>query len=253
MFCSNCGNYCANMKFCPMCGTKVLEVEEARKEQVDSYEIPYRSMYVPDAHADIHIAKSFLTITKKGFFKKTVTQIPYEKLKRVKYCRNESLRDSIIFYWNDNAVSGGSKENTLTLNVGNSLGGLLEYPSFPEKFQIFYMCKVLAPHVELEISFLQQHDLSLERFSYIDNIDDYYRRFSPLFNRAVSAIMREHRLSKRDASNLIDTLFIKYLQEVYRADPLLAVRDYHRIRGEIHRLYKEDQRKSIEYAQSFRS
>ena len=70
MFCSNCGNYCANMKFCPMCGTKVLEVEEAKKEQEDSYEIPYRSTYVSPASVHLDITKSFLAITKKVFFKK---------------------------------------------------------------------------------------------------------------------------------------------------------------------------------------
>ena len=252
MFCSNCGNYCANMKFCPMCGTKVLEVEEAKKEQEDSYEIPYRSTYVSPASVHLDITKSFLAITKKVFFRKIVTKIPYEKLKRVKYCRNELLRDSIVFYWNDTDASGCIKENTVTLNVGGSLRGCLEYPAFPEKFQIFYMCKVLAAHAELEISFAEQNDLLLERFSYIENLDDYYSRFSPLFNQAVTAIMREHGLSERDASYLIDTLFMKHLQELYQSDPLLAVRDYHRIRGEINRVYEERRRKDIEDAQSRR-
>ena len=247
MFCPNCGNDCADMKFCPICGTKVPQVEAAQKEQEDSYEIPYQNMYVSDARAHMNIAKSFVSITKKGFFKKIETQIPYEKLRRVRYCRNELLRDSISFYWDDMAVSGSGKENVITLDLGGSVG-FTEFPPFPEKFQIFYMFKVLAPHVELETCFAEQTDLILKRFSHVDNMDDYYHRFSPLFNQAVAAIMKEHGLSRIDAKDVIDALFIKHLKELYASDPLLAVRDYHRIREEIHRINEEDKQKSIERA-----
>lgn len=247
MFCSNCGNYCANMKFCPMCGTKVLGIEVAKKEQEDSYEIPYKSMYIPDARAHIHIAKSFVSITQKGFFKKTETQIPYEKLRRVRYCRNELLHDSISFYWDDIATSGCGKENEITLNLGGSVG-FTEFPPFPVKVQIFYMFKVLAPQVELETSLAEQTDLILKRFSHVDNMDDYYYRFSPLFNQAVSAIMKEYGLSRIDAKDVIDALFIKHLEELYASDPLLAVRDYHRIKAEQHRIIEEEKQKSIERA-----
>ena len=251
MFCPNCGNDCTTMKFCPMCGTKVPEVETVKKEQEDSYEIPYQNMYVSDARAHMNIAKSFVSITKKGFFKKIETQIPYEKLRRVRYHRNELLRDSISFYWDDMAVTDSGKENVITLDFGGS-EGFFEYPSFPDKLQIFYMFKVLAPHVELETSFAEQHNLILERFSYIDNLDDYYSRFSPLRNQAVSAIMKEHGLLKKDAKDLIDTLFIKHLKELYQSDPLLAVRDYHRIRAEIHRICEERKRERIENAQAWK-
>jgi len=247
MFCPNCGNDCADMKFCPMCGTKIPQVEAVKKEQEDSYEIPYREMYISDARAHMHIARSFVSITKQGFFKKVETQIPYEKLRRVRYCRNELLRDSISFYWDDMAVTDSGKENVITLDFGGS-EGFFEYPSFPEKFQIFYMFKVLAPHAELETSFAEQHSLILERFSYIDNLDDYYHRFSPLRNQAVFAIMKEHGLPKKDAKDLIDTLFIKHLKELYQSEPLLALRDYHLIRAEIHRINEEDKQKSIERA-----
>lgn len=251
MFCPNCGNNCADMKFCPICGTKVPEVEPAKKEQEDSYEIPYQNMYIPDAFAHMHIAKSKVSITKKGIFRKVVTEIPYEKLRRVRYCRNELLRDSISFYWDDMAVSGSGKENVITLELGGS-EGVLEYPTIADKFQIFYMFKLLAPHVELETSFDKQHTLLLERFSYIDNLDDYYSRFSPLRNQAVSAIVKEHQLSKEDARNLIDTLFINHLKELYQSDPLLAVRDYHRIEAEVHCIYEERKRRRIEDAQAWR-
>ena len=251
MFCPNCGNDCADMKFCPMCGTKVPEMETAKKEQEDSYEIPYREMYIPAARAHIHIAKSFVSITKQGFFKKIETQIPYEKLRRVRYHRNESLFDSISFYWDDIAASGSGNENVIALNLGGSVG-LTEFPPFAVKFQIFYMFKVLAPHVELETSFAEQHSLTLERFLYIDDLDDYYRRFSPLFNQAVSAIMKEHGLSSIDARDLVDTLFIEHLKELYQSDPLLAVRDYHRIQAEQHRISEEYKQKCIEDAQAWR-
>ena len=251
MFCPNCGNDCADMKFCPMCGTKVPEMETAKKEQEDSYEIPYKSMYISAARAHMHIAKSFVSITKQGFFKKIETQIPYEKLRKVRYCRNESLFDSISFYWDDMAESGSGKENVITLDLGCSVG-FSEFPLFATKFQIFYMFKVLAPHVELETSFAEQHSLILERFSYIDNLDDYYHRFSPLFNQAVSAIMKEHGLSRIDARDLVDTLFIEHLKGLYQSDPLLAVRDYHRIRAEIHRIHEEEKRESIERGQAWK-
>lgn len=245
MFCPNCGYDCATMKFCPMCGTKVPQVEVAKKEQEDSYEIPYKDMYIPDARAYLSIAKSFVSITKRGFLKKNETQIPYEKLRRVKYCRNELLRNSISFYWDDTAVSGSGKENEITLNLGGSVG-ITDFSPFEVKFQIFYMFKVLAPHVELETSFAEQNDLLLKRFSHIENMDDYYLRFSPLFNQAVSAIMKEYRLSKVDAKNVIEALFIKHLNELYASDPLLAVRDYHRIKAEQHRVFREHDRKRIE-------
>lgn len=271
MFCPNCGNNCADANFCPKCGTKLPQkVEQPVEESLgqtcprcggillgdkscalcgaqleqdviveeDSYEIPYKSMYIPAARAHIHIAKSFVSITKKGFFKKSETQIPYEKLRRVRYCRNELLRDSISFYWDDMAASGSDEENVITLNLGGN-EGLLEYPTFAVKFQIFYMFKLLAPHVELETSFAEQNDLVLERFSHIDDLDDYYSRFSPLINQAVSAIMKDHALPKNDARDLIDTLFIKQLKELYQSEPLLAVRDYHRIKAEQHREYEE--------------
>lgn len=251
MFCPNCGNDCADMKFCPMCGTKVPEMETAKKEQEDSYEIPYREMYIPAARAHMHITKSLVSITKKGFFKKDETQIPYEKLRKVRYCRNELLRNSISFYWDDMAASDSGKESVITLDLGGSVG-FTEFPPFAVKFQIFYMFKVLAPHVELETSFAEQNDLILRRFSHADNVDDYYYRFSPLFNQAVSAIMREHGLSKIDAKDVIDALFIKHLNELYASDPLLAVRDYHRIKAEQHRISEEYKQKCIEDAQAWR-
>lgn len=251
MFCPNCGNDCADMKFCPICGTKIPQVEAVKKEQEDSYEIPYESMYISDARAHMHIAKSFVSITKQGFFKKIVTQIPYGKLRRVRYCRNELLRDSISFYWDDMVVSGNSRENVIVLDCGGS-EGLLEFPSFRSKFQIFYMFKVLAPHVVLETSFDEQHTLILERFSYINDLDDYYSRFSPLRNQAVSAIMKEHGLPKNDAQKLIDTLFIKHQKELYQSDPLLAVRDYHRIDAELNRICEERKRERIENAQAWK-
>lgn len=287
MFCPNCGKDCGSAKFCTGCGTKIEEnaghsgawsvgqpcphcggtkldgdhcafcgaqlVVAGSEENVcqeDSYEIPYRKFYVLAAGVHMHIAKEFVTITKKVFFSKNVIRIPYNRLKEVVFCRDELTHGSITFRWCEGAVSDSnlvesSQLEEYTLKLGSGEQCTLY-------FHVFHLFRILAPEARFTTQVPLVDQRRLQEYGSIMNLDEYFIRFTPYRKRAVSAIKGEQAISDYEAKELVNALFNQKQNELYAADPSLAARDYNRRMKEINRIFEEEDRERLERAQRWR-
>ena len=237
MACPHCGGTKLEGIYCAFCGAQLIaDLQSTETEEEDSYELPFRKYRA--VWASIHIAKEELVVEKDGFLKKKVYRIPYNQLTSVVFARNENLYGTMTFYWNNGVHAGSNVRNTP--NIGSVTVSLGFDDNCAYYYHVFYIIKLLAPaSVDFSTHFANADKECLERFSHCTDLDDYFKRFNPYRERAISAFSREKAIPQKDARALIDALFNERQKELYEAEPSLAARDYNRMIKERHRIFEE--------------
>ena len=267
MFCHNCGKNCGDELFCSACGTKIVRTVERittepmeqpcsccggtetegdhcascsqqfsgdaqlgdQKEQ-DLYQIPY------DAYGTasnlVKLTKEFLIVHSKPLFqKKVIAKISYDQLVKVIYSRDKNDLRRMHFYWNDN---GAEKQISIMFPTWYN------EVCYEELFHLFMVIKVLVPSSVTFIVDIPSSDAQNVDF------DSYFAQFAPYRRRAIDTLVREYAFSKEIATPMVNSEFERRQQEIYAANPSLAIRDLNLVVAERHRFYEEEERKRLE-------
>lgn len=257
--CPHCGGTQMDGDKCAFCGALLVttqnadppqaenadssQTENAASSQTDCLEIPYRTFELPEGKVDMHLAKEFVTLTKKGLFTRNVTKILYSQLDEIVFSNDHFTRGTITFRWHDDSTSS---QNAFALEVGKDRRAAYYY-------HIFHIFRVLAPQAKLETNFSPIEESWIRKYSADIDLDAYFDRFNPHREKARDAIIREYALQEFEAKRLVGALFNKKQSERYASDPLLAVIDYNHMVQEQHRVYEEEVREIDENRSHWRS
>lgn len=266
MFCPNCGNNCGDAKFCVKCGTKVLQEPVTPVVQVPNTSCPHcggtitsgskcsfcgKSISGQDSmsgattsvpaeipYGTYNGVKSALSLFEKHlaieqipfFLKKTVTNVPYNKLTKVLLYQAtpNSRLGLMLFRWEENKDLPIPK-NPFTDKFSVTVPVESEYIFY----HIFYALKTVAPNAT-SFQFLRP-EMKVEKVKQIVsqyNIDQYFDEFAPDRAKAISALCTKAGFAEPVSKGLIDWVFDMRQYAIYSAEPKAAIRDLHLVVAE---------------------
>jgi len=230
MFCPNCGNDCATMKFCPMCGTKLPQKsEEVQAAERRVWEIPAGVYKTFGGY--IALGPTWMEIHKKKSLnsKDHTIKFPYTQLTGVSYGRNHGLDGGFAAVrWE------GNRDLPMPKNFGEALWDATSIQTDSLNDLLFYhICCFLYTFVnpssgDAPVYALECYD---DLPSTGQDLSSYYENYNPYRDKAIAALRENTYMTRKEATRLIDAYFDKKQKAEYAEDATAALRDLNIILG----------------------
>ncbi len=243
MFCPNCGNDCADMKFCPMCGTKLPKKgEEGQVSEQRVWGIPdgvYKAF-----GGYIALGPTWMEIHKKKNLKAKnhTVRFPYTQLTGVSYGRNNGLEGGFAAVrWE------GNRDLPIPKDFGEALWDATSIQTdSPSDLLFYHICCFLYTFVNPSSSNAPMY----ARECYDDlpsteqDLSSYYEKYKPYRVDAAEALRANTYMTRKEAERLIDAYFDKRQKAEYAEDTSAALRDLNKIL----RTPEDEKREQLEVA-----
>ena len=225
MFCPNCGNDCATMKFCPMCGTKLPQKgEEVQAAERRVWEIPVGVYKTISGH--IALGPTWVEIYNKS--KKHTARFPFTQLTGVSYgrIRNRFKCGFAAIRWE------GNRDLPIPKSYGEALRDATSIDIDPPSCLLFYhICCFLytfvnPPSGNAPVYAMESCD---DVTSTEQDLFSYYEKYNPYRADAVEALRENTYMTRKEAEQLIDAYFDKRQKAEYAKDASAALRDLNKI------------------------
>lgn len=230
MFCPNCGNDCATMRFCPMCGTKLPQKgEEGQVSEQRVWEIPVGVYKAYGGY--IALGPTWMEIHKKKNLKSKnhTVRFPYAQLTGVSYGRNHGLEGGFAaIRWEEN------RDLPVPKTFGDALWDSTSIQTdSPHDLLFYHICCFLYTFVNPSSGNAPVY----ARECYDDlpstgqDLSSYYENYNPYRDKAIAALRENTYLTRKEAERLIDAYFDKRQKAEYAKDASAALRDLNIILG----------------------
>ena len=241
MFCPNCGNDCATMKFCPMCGMRLKPNNlHPTVEAKPASNLPKRTN-TQKGSTDIPTSKGYLgnrgcillndsSVTVVGFLEKR-TIIPYDQLSTVIYLRPASAwRGGVLIF------RGGENKDVPIPEIKNFSVDSASVTFLPDQDTIFYhvfqLLKAVAPSTaRFEMILPEVKIRKLDEIVQGIDLEYFWDKYAPDRERAVKEICAKHKIKPAAARAIVDKVFDAKQKILYEADALDAIRDLNFLLG----------------------
>lgn len=243
MFCPNCGRNCGAERFCAGCGLKfqeLLEKEPTEQPRMEDYGALY-GKYM-GSRGFIILNEDHLVIRHEINKKVTETTIPYDKLTKVLFFREQNWARSeyLLLRWEENENVPIPKWGWFFADE-TTIGGI--YGLYMH-YHIYHILALLAPS-SAERGIVNREDGKAMIKELKDGIDlaPYFDKYNPYRDIAVKALRKNTGLKKKEAELVVQNYFDERQNALYAQDPNAAYRDLYIAK---HRLTPENKTKSKE-------
>lgn len=225
MFCPNCGNDCADAKFCASCGTK-LDFDGTGRPFADCDCFTLPEGIFKGFGSYIKLEKAALEVHNQWAFFKRKVRIPYDQITEILY-----VRPPRGLLTNGYLILRSESTSTKAIPTGKSrrddgMAVAFGYMQDPVFYHVFCFLRTVAPaKARFSMEVPQETTPNVDSWVQSSDMDAFFERYNPYREQAMAVLCGKGKMNLTGATEIIHRAFDLRQEKLYRQAPTTAIRD----------------------------